>query len=235
MLIYRAQNRIDGKIYIGQTTRSLDERKKEHVRDFVDTYFSRAIHKDSPKFFDWQVIDQAVTEQELNEKEKYWVAFYKSFDPDFGYNETTGGEGGSPTEATRRKISLANTGKVRTSIVKKKLSDAHSGCKNHNYGCSPSESTREKISQSLLGRHPSEESRRKMSESQKLRFRNHPFSEEDKLKRSLILKGRPKSKDEQLRLKSLRKGKTISEEHKRKLHEGYLRYCNSKKAGGAGE
>ncbi len=46
MKIYKATNRINGKIYIGQTIRDLDERWKRHINDAKkgdDLYFHRAI------------------------------------------------------------------------------------------------------------------------------------------------------------------------------------------------
>lgn len=47
MLIYKATNNINGKIYIGQTTKTLEERKKYHKRDSkrIDNLFYRAIRK----------------------------------------------------------------------------------------------------------------------------------------------------------------------------------------------
>lgn len=47
MLIYKATNKINGKIYIGQTHKSLEERKMCHKHDSknIDTYFYRAIRK----------------------------------------------------------------------------------------------------------------------------------------------------------------------------------------------
>ncbi len=233
-VIYKATNLVNGKMYIGKS-KNFDERKKSHRRDTKNgdqVYFHRALRKYGTENFDWQVIDQAETDQELDDKEKYWVQFYKSFDPQFGYNLTKGGDGGSPNEETRRKIGTANKGKIRSIEVKEKLSVSHRGCRNNNYGKSPSYSTRKKLSLALLGCHPTEETRQKMSESQKIRFHNHPYTEEEKLRKSCVLKGKSKSPAEQDRLRSLRKGTTISEDHRKKLHEGYLRYLERKRGGG---
>lgn len=45
-IIYKATNLIDGKIYIGQTTRTLEKRRKEHEKPSKHNYlFQRAIRK----------------------------------------------------------------------------------------------------------------------------------------------------------------------------------------------
>jgi group I intron endonuclease len=95
MLIYKATNLINGKIYIGQTTLSLEERIKYHKRDSqrLDTYFYRAIKKYGWEAFKWEVIhDNIKTIEELDELEKYYIALYDTFDnPKKGYNTQSGG------------------------------------------------------------------------------------------------------------------------------------------------
>jgi hypothetical protein len=80
------------------------------------------------------VIDQAETEQELNEKEKYWIQFYKSFDPVFGYNLTLGGDGKTApcSEGAKKKISEKAKGRPspfkgipKSDLTKKRMSFAN--------------------------------------------------------------------------------------------------------------
>lgn len=92
-IIYKATNLIDGKIYIGQKTRTLEKRRKEHVKSSKHNYlFQRAIRKYGKEAFSWQVIDNVDDEVALNEKEVAWIAHYQSYKKN-GYNLTIGGEG----------------------------------------------------------------------------------------------------------------------------------------------
>ncbi len=49
MLIYKVVNKVDGKIYIGQTVGNLNRRKSEHLNDAkvgrYDSYFHNALRK----------------------------------------------------------------------------------------------------------------------------------------------------------------------------------------------
>lgn len=94
MIVYKVTNKINGKVYIGITTKTLEHRKKIHIRDSkrMDTYFYRAIRKYGEENFEWEVIDTAETKEELSELEKYYIKLYDSFDnKDKGYNTTSGG------------------------------------------------------------------------------------------------------------------------------------------------
>lgn len=96
-IIYKATNRLNEKVYIGQTTSTLDERKKQHVftafSPNTQKYpFQKAIVKYGEASFDWVVIDTGDTLGELNEKEIKWILMEESYsNPKKGYNRTPGG------------------------------------------------------------------------------------------------------------------------------------------------
>lgn len=75
MIIYKITNKINNKVYIGQTSGSLYDRFIRHCQDAesnrLDTHFARAIRKYGKENFLPEIIDTATTEQELNEKEYY--------------------------------------------------------------------------------------------------------------------------------------------------------------------
>ena len=110
MIVYKATNLINNKIYIGQTINSLDYRMNQHFRESrcekkKNTYFHNAINKYGESSFEFVVIDSADSIDELNEKERYWIAFYDSNNKTNGYNLDTGGtNGGKKSETTRKKI-----------------------------------------------------------------------------------------------------------------------------------
>ena len=90
MEIYKITNKINGKVYIGQTIRPAEHRFSRHINDamhnILDTHFARAIRKYGLNVWKLEVIDIAVTQDELNQKEQYWIKFYNSVKE--GYNET---------------------------------------------------------------------------------------------------------------------------------------------------
>ena len=90
MFIYKITNKINNKMYIGQTIRPVEERWKRHINDAInnilDTHFARAIRYYKPENFIVEIIDTAITQEELNKKEQYWIQYYNSTSD--GYNET---------------------------------------------------------------------------------------------------------------------------------------------------
>ena len=88
--IYKITNKINGKVYIGQTIRPVEYRFNRHINDamhnILNTHFARAIRKQGPDQWQFEVIDNAETQEELNQKEQYWIRYYNSVEE--GYNET---------------------------------------------------------------------------------------------------------------------------------------------------
>lgn len=90
MWIYKITNIQNNKVYIGQTIRPVEQRFQRHMNDalnnILDTHFARAIRKYGKENFKIEVVDTANTQEELNQKEQYWIRFYDSVAS--GYNET---------------------------------------------------------------------------------------------------------------------------------------------------
>ena len=79
MIIYKITNKLNNKIYIGQTVRDLQTRFDEHMRDQTSNdYFHLAVRKYGKDAFLIEQIDTAETIEELNEKEIYWIKQYNS-------------------------------------------------------------------------------------------------------------------------------------------------------------
>jgi group I intron endonuclease len=114
-IIYKATNVENGKVYIGKSVRDMEKRRRQHEYDAKrgsEVHFHRALRKYGTDAFKWEIIDTATTKDELDEKEKYWIAHYDAVNN--GYNMTEGGEGvlgWKPSEETRRKWSKTRKGK----------------------------------------------------------------------------------------------------------------------------
>ena len=93
--IYKITNDLNDKVYIGQTIQTLQRRWLEHCRDSKtkDTHFYRAIISYGREHFFIEAIELNVPDDQLNEREIYWIAKYDSYKN--GYNCTIGGDAGN--------------------------------------------------------------------------------------------------------------------------------------------
>ena len=139
MFIYKITNLINGKIYVGKTTKTIEKRWRRHVydaeNDLVSTHLSKAIKKYGAKNFKVEKIDSAKDEIELNNKEKYWISFYNSTNREVGYNLCAGGEGGNTYQFKSEK----DMAKIKAKISESKMGslNPHSAavkCKNVDTG-----------------------------------------------------------------------------------------------------
>ena len=90
MWIYKIINKINNKVYIGQTIRPVEQRFHRYITDALsnrlDTHLARAIRFYGKDNFSFEIIDQASNQEELTEKEYFWITEYNSVNE--GYNET---------------------------------------------------------------------------------------------------------------------------------------------------
>ena len=122
--IYKIVNLVNGKFYVGKTTRSITTRFNEHCRNPSEKMpITLAIEKYGKEKFKIEQLDNASSIEELNEKEKYYIS---SLSPE--YNVSRGGEGGalftghSHSEETKKIIAQKMTGKKDSSETKLKKS-----------------------------------------------------------------------------------------------------------------
>lgn len=147
-IIYQVRCRVNNKVYIGKTIKTVDQRWREHLgcvrRGRSNLPFHNAIRKYGPENFDvWVLYTDAVSEGHLNMLEEMFIRQFKSNNPHYGYNMTPGGDGGPVSPEVGRKISKALKGRK------------------------PSKETRRKMRKAAKGRVPCPEAFRKSVESRK--------------------------------------------------------------------
>lgn len=92
--IYKITNLLNGKIYIGQSQHCLD-RWSEHKFCSKDNnnyrsqeHLYRSMRKYGIENFQMEVIEELPLDRELlTAREQYWIDYYNTMDPQFGYNE----------------------------------------------------------------------------------------------------------------------------------------------------
>lgn len=120
--MYKITCLINKKVYIGQTTETIEYRFKRHMgyqKDSFDTKFYRAIRKYGTENFVIEQIDSANNQEELNEKEYYWINYYDAVNKGYNTNNSKGKCGGD-TLSKHKDLDL----------IKEKISKSKFGGKN---------------------------------------------------------------------------------------------------------
>lgn len=104
--IYKITKKENGKSYIGQSN-DIERRFKEHQCK-TDIPIELAIQKYGVDAFEYKIIEECSLD-ELDEKEKYWIAHYNTY-KGFGYNCNEGGgnsrcENNGRTKLTNEEVS----------------------------------------------------------------------------------------------------------------------------------
>lgn len=123
MRVYTIRHKGTGKLYVGATTRPLDERMARHfaaaLSDRKTSALYDAIRTDGIAAFEWQVIRECATEIEMWDFERKAIVSLNTHEPD-GYNQTHGGLGGGwavgrkrgpMSDEERRKRSVSQKGR----------------------------------------------------------------------------------------------------------------------------
>ena len=201
MQAYLIQNILNGKGYIGITTRSVGRRWYEHrfVPNSCGKLLSKAIQKYGEKSFEITVLASAIDNVEnLKEIEKQLIIQHNTIVPS-GYNLTMGGDGVfgyKQSDEQKKRNGDLKRGIKHSEETRQKMRDAHLGEKNHFFGKTHPCDTKNKISATKqgcvgpwLGKPRSEETKRKISESL-IGKAGRPHTEESKKKLSLAHTGK---------------------------------------------
>jgi len=97
MVIYCIKNKINSKIYIGQTRLSLKKRIKQHL--VAKSFIGKALRKYGVSTFDISIIYNAKNLEDLNNKEIFYIKKYNSIGKN-GYNLDSGGKEKLPSCST---------------------------------------------------------------------------------------------------------------------------------------
>lgn len=114
--IYKYTNLINGKIYIGQTTNTLEKRDHRHVQDSKkdSLIFHCALVKYGRENFSLELLEENIDTQYLDNREKFWIDYYESFyKTGKGYNMTQGGKWSSGTQI----LTISQAEKIQQRLI----------------------------------------------------------------------------------------------------------------------
>ena len=113
MCIYKVTNLVNGKVYIGQTTKTIEQRWRKHISEAKyeesgkrkHNYFHNAIIKYGEDNFIIELIEEVNSKDELDKREDYWISYYDSTNKSKGYNLMSGGQSGIKSDETKSILS----------------------------------------------------------------------------------------------------------------------------------
>lgn len=189
-IIYLIRNKVNGKMYIGQTIEKKGFKGRYghgHGKGATRCYLHHLYNKENNRDYNKHLLnsfekygvenfevdeefDIAYSQEELDKLERLYINIYNVRNRAYGYNNKEGGSHGKHSEESKKKMS--DKAKLRT------------GEKNSFFGKHHSEETKKRISEAKRGKESwnkgksfSEESRRKMSEARKGKYigENNPM------------------------------------------------------------
>jgi group I intron endonuclease len=97
-IIYQITNKVNGKTYIGKTTKSVEERFRRHITNHKTgkTHLYSAMRKHGIENFIVSILEEVV--EAIDDRERLWIA---NLSPE--YNMTKGGEGGDTSDSINYK------------------------------------------------------------------------------------------------------------------------------------
>lgn len=139
------------KIYIGITSQKPKDRWDSGHGYRGQKHFYNAIKKYGWKNIKHEILFTGLDEEEAYSREIELISFYKSNNPKYGYNKSSGeeksGYGTKLTEEQRKKISERLTGRKMKKETKEKISNANKGKNNGMYGKTHNDKIKKYISE----------------------------------------------------------------------------------------
>lgn len=141
-LIYKHTCNINNKAYIGQTSRTLEMRLQEHIKDAENgslTHFHKALRKYGPENFTSEILEDDIIICSVIENKKTLgsikeISYIEKFNTyENGYNMTIGGDeppsmfGKTHSIETKLKISNSHKGKIHSQTHVENNSKAQTG------------------------------------------------------------------------------------------------------------
>ena len=238
-IIYCITNKVNGKRYIVQTTRNIEERLAAHFCSngrHGCRLLGAAVAKYGRESFEVTQLASAETQSDLDAVEIALIRQYGTTNRDAGYNIALGGSGGKQSAETIALRVAKTAGQKRTDEFRMRVSEQRKGTKH-------SEEAKAKISLAAINRKPpSEETREKLAAAgaksiwtDERRAKaaaaasGKTHSEATKKKLSEIFSGHKQSAETVAKRVAANTGRVRSEETRKKISEVRKAYWAAKR------
>ena len=149
--VYAHVNSINGKVYIGITSMTPEQRWANGNGYRSCRHFYKAINKYGWDSFNHIVIIDGLTLEVANLVEIELIKKYSANNPTYGYNITEGGTNGKHSKESKELIRKLRKGQKLSAETKEKIRNANLGEKAYWYGKNRSDETKQKISKARKG------------------------------------------------------------------------------------
>lgn len=118
--IYIHKNKINGKVYIGQTSADNVKRRFKGGYGYKSSpHFYNAIQEYGWENFDHLILEEGLTSEQADKREKFWIKAFDALNPKKGYNLRPGGKTKPSKESHSpgKKVICKETGQIFNSLV----------------------------------------------------------------------------------------------------------------------
>lgn len=175
--IYQIKNTQTGQIYVGKTSKSIDERFSQHIMSASrgsETYLHRSIRFYGNETFELSCLEEC-HEDELDNRERYWIQELNSLAP-IGFNMTLGGDGGDTSDSPAYRDAM----KRRNMAGENNPNYGKLGNESPNWGKSRSEAQKMNHKNGALLSWKDAEARRELIRSKMTGQNNHQYGKKPK-------------------------------------------------------
>ena len=146
------------KYYVGITSASTKRRWGKDGNGYKNQIFYRAIEKYGWENIEHIILEKNLSECEAKELEKEYIKKYNSFNKEYGYNLTLGGDG--------------SVGREVSNETRRKISNSLSGEKHPMYGKHHTEEYKQYMREINIGKKMSEIDKKKLSDRKISKYKN---------------------------------------------------------------
>lgn len=123
-IIYIHKNKVNGKVYIGQTCETLARRARGGYGYKGCPHFYNAIQEYGWDNFEHLILEENLTSNEADIREAFWIEAFNSTNPEKGYNIQVGGKKASfkgKISNRKKKVVCKETGEIFDSLTEAAL------------------------------------------------------------------------------------------------------------------
>ena len=211
-IVYKIFNKVTGKIYVGWTSISLEERWVRHVRADKKCYIQQCIKKYGSENFEARVLFSFDCNEQAIAKEieliREWQLNISRHPEGIGMNMTDGGEGTigyKTTDDHKTNLSYALKGKEKSEAHRDRIRAAKQGSKNPSFGKPRTEKQLESARNRFLLDNPNKKGELSHNYGKPGYWRGKSQPEEVQEKKRLSMKGKntgPRSDETKAKLRA---------------------------------